>query len=37
MGFNTGKDEHGGNGAAEDSIYVYMYRITPGTIQGDKE
>ena len=36
-GFNTGKDEHGGNGAAKDSVFVYMYRITPETEQGSKK
>lgn len=33
MGFDIGGVEHGGNGAAEDSVYVYMYRKTSTTIQ----
>ena len=31
MGFDIGQVGHGGNGAAEDSVYVYMYRKTAET------
>lgn len=31
MGFDIGQVGHGGNGAAEDSVYVYMYRKTEDT------
>lgn len=33
-GYDTGRDQHGGNGGVDDSVFVYMYMKGPQTNEG---